>query len=77
MQKGVMKAVQLVSTCPLVPHWPVTGEIELVQSLQVAEASVIRNTMADATGMTLAPAPRLLHFAKRQDVVAWLPEALT
>jgi uncharacterized protein len=49
------------------PKWP----------LRVAEASVIRNTMADATGMTLSAPPRLLHFAKRQDVVAWLPEALT
>jgi hypothetical protein len=49
------------------PRWP----------LQLAEASVIRNTMAEASGMTLASSPHLLHFAQRQDVVAWLPEAIT
>jgi uncharacterized protein YqjF (DUF2071 family) len=49
------------------PRWP----------LQLAEASVIRNTMADESGITLSPPPQLLHFAKRQDVVAWLPEAIT
>ena len=45
-------------------------------SLQEADARVIRNTMADASGITLAPSPQLLHFAKRQDVVAWLPEVI-
>ena len=49
------------------PRWP----------LQLAEASVIRNTMADESGMTLASPPQLLHFAKRQDAVAWLPQAIT
>jgi uncharacterized protein len=49
------------------PRWP----------LQLADASVIRNTMADAIGIPLSPTPQLLHFAKRQDAVAWLPEALT
>jgi uncharacterized protein YqjF (DUF2071 family) len=45
-------------------------------SLQVADASVVRNTMAEASGMTLASTPQLLHFAKRQDAIAWLPEAI-
>jgi uncharacterized protein len=46
------------------PPWP----------LQPAAATFETNTMADANGIpTLAAAP-LLHFAKRQDVVAWLPE---
>jgi len=46
-------------------------------SLQTADGSVFRNTMAEASGITLASSPKLLHFAKRQDVVAWLPEAIT
>jgi uncharacterized protein YqjF (DUF2071 family) len=44
--------------------------------LQVAEATMTRNTMAAAAGITLpAPTP-LLHFAKRQDTIAWWPSAL-
>jgi hypothetical protein len=46
-------------------------------SLQVAGASVVRNTMAEASGISLTTPPQLLHFAKRQDAIAWLPEALT
>ncbi len=39
--------------------------------LQAAEARITINTMADAAGIRLpATAPRL-HFAKRQDMVAW------
>ena len=49
------------------PPWP----------LQVAEASVIRNTMTEASGIALTSPPELLHFSKRQDVVAWLPETIT
>jgi hypothetical protein len=44
--------------------------------LQVAGASVVRNTMAEASGIRLATPPQLLHFAKRQDAIAWLPEAI-
>ncbi len=47
------------------PPWP----------LQAAEAQIQRSTMADAAGFTLAGEP-LLHFAARQDVVAWAPERL-
>jgi uncharacterized protein YqjF (DUF2071 family) len=43
------------------PRWP----------LQAAFAKIDVNTMADAAGITLPPRPPLLHFAKRQDVVAW------
>jgi uncharacterized protein len=41
--------------------------------LQRAEADIAVNTMADAAGIRLPQAAPLLHFAKRQDVVAWLP----
>jgi len=41
--------------------------------LQAAEATFERNTMADAVGIRLAARAPLLHFARRQDVVAWLP----
>jgi len=43
--------------------------------LQPARAEIARNTMADGLGLHLAGAP-LLHFAERQDMVAWLPRAL-
>jgi uncharacterized protein YqjF (DUF2071 family) len=43
------------------PPWP----------LQPAEATIEVNTMAEATGIVLPQAQRLLHFSKRQDVVAW------
>jgi uncharacterized protein len=38
--------------------------------LQGAEAEIRTNTMAQPLGLTLPETP-LLHFAKRQDVVAW------
>jgi uncharacterized protein YqjF (DUF2071 family) len=43
------------------PPWP----------LQVAEADIRVNTMADAAGIRLPPMQPLLHFSKRQDMVAW------
>jgi uncharacterized protein YqjF (DUF2071 family) len=43
------------------PPWP----------LQPAEADITTNGMADAAGLRLPPATPLLHFAKRQDMVAW------
>jgi uncharacterized protein YqjF (DUF2071 family) len=43
------------------PPWP----------LQVAEASVSVNTMASAAGISLPATAPVLHYAKRQDVVAW------
>ena len=48
------------------PPWP----------LQRAEATLVRNTMAAVNGVALPDRPPLLHFAKRQDMVAWLPETL-
>lgn len=39
--------------------------------LQAAEAEIAVNTMADAAGIPLPATPPLLHFAKRQDTVAW------
>jgi uncharacterized protein len=41
--------------------------------LQPADANIRVNTMADAAGIRLPGSAPLLHFAKRQDTVAWLP----
>ena len=48
------------------PPWP----------LQPAQARISRNTMAAAAGITLPSEPPRLHFADRQDMVAWTPETL-
>ena len=45
------------------PPWP----------LQAAEATIERNTMADAAGIRLPSMAPRLHFARRQDMVAWAP----
>lgn len=45
------------------PPWP----------LQQGEADVSVNTMAAAIGVTLPAETPLIHYAKRQDVVAWPP----
>jgi uncharacterized protein YqjF (DUF2071 family) len=42
--------------------------------LQPAEAEVSVNTMTQQIGLTLPDTPPLLHFARRQDVVGWIPE---
>jgi uncharacterized protein len=41
--------------------------------LQRAEGAFARNTMAEAAGILLPDTPPLLHFARRQDMVAWTP----
>ena len=41
--------------------------------LQLADAVITANTMADAAGISLPPVSPVLHFAKRQDMVAWSP----
>jgi len=43
------------------PPWP----------LQAADAEFAHNTMADAAGLPLPDMKPLLHFSKRQDMVAW------
>lgn len=43
------------------PPWP----------LQQAELEIPVNTMAEAAGIPLPPEAPLLHFARRQDIVAW------
>jgi uncharacterized protein YqjF (DUF2071 family) len=48
------------------PPWP----------LQPAGATLARNTLADVIGVQLPEQNPLLHFAGRQDMVAWLPEPL-
>jgi uncharacterized protein YqjF (DUF2071 family) len=45
-------------------------------SLQVARAAITMNTMAAASHLALNGGPALLHFARRQDVVAWAPTRL-
>jgi hypothetical protein len=45
-------------------------------ALQPARARIERNSMADANGLTLPDRAPLVHFAKRQDTVAWPPTAL-
>jgi hypothetical protein len=42
--------------------------------LQPAEADVALNTMTRQLGFDLPDIPPLLHFARRLDVVAWLPQ---
>jgi hypothetical protein len=44
------------------PPWP----------LQPAEAEISTNTMAEAAGIRLPPIAPLVHFSKRQDMVAWM-----
>lgn len=44
--------------------------------LQSAEAEFVRNSMAEATGLMLPKQKPLLHFAQRQDMVAWAPERI-
>jgi hypothetical protein len=48
------------------PPWP----------LQTATATFTRNTMADAASIELPNRPPLLHFSKRQDMVAWGKEII-
>ena len=49
------------------PVWP----------LQSAEAEIHANTMADVAGIPLPAVPPLLHFARRQDIVAFPMERVT
>jgi uncharacterized protein YqjF (DUF2071 family) len=44
--------------------------------LRAADAEFTRNTLASAAGLSLPDVAPLLHFAKRQDMVAWPPAAL-
>jgi hypothetical protein len=48
------------------PPWP----------LQAAEATIEVNSLADAAGIRLPSMAPLLHFARRQDMVAWPPAAV-
>jgi uncharacterized protein YqjF (DUF2071 family) len=48
------------------PPWP----------LQDAEAEIELNTMTAPIGLSIPDAAPLLHYARRQDMVAWLPRAL-
>ena len=44
--------------------------------LQPARAEIATNTMAAASHLTISGPPALLHFARRQDVIAWAPTPL-
>jgi uncharacterized protein YqjF (DUF2071 family) len=48
------------------PQWP----------LQVARAEFELNSMTAARGIRIEGPPELLHFARRQDVIAWAPTRL-
>lgn len=45
--------------------------------LRAAEATFTRNSMTEAAGLALPAGPPLLHFARRQDMVAWAPYRVT
>ncbi len=45
--------------------------------LQVADATIERNTMAEAAGIRLPATAPLLHYAHRMDMVAWAPYRVT
>lgn len=54
------------------------GEIHhLPWPLQRAEAEIGTNTMARAVGIRLPDTPPLLHFSRRQDMVAWYLRRVT
>ena len=44
--------------------------------LQSAEAEFAHNSIAEAAGLTLPKHAPLLHFARRQDMVAWAPQRI-
>lgn len=48
------------------PPWP----------LQHAHAVIAANTMLEVAGLDAIEDRPLLHFAKRQDIVAWAPSGL-
>lgn len=45
-------------------------------ALQTARVEIAANTIATSLVRPLAPVPPILHFARRQDVVSWLPTTL-
>jgi uncharacterized protein len=45
-------------------------------TLQPARGHLLRNEMADINDIALPHSPPLLHFAKRQDMVAWAPTSI-
>jgi uncharacterized protein YqjF (DUF2071 family) len=45
--------------------------------LQEGEAHFARNTMAEAAGLSVSAEQPLMHFARRQDMVAWAPRRIT
>lgn len=49
------------------PRWP----------LQTAEAEIVHNTMAEAAGIRLPSMAPLVHYAHRQDMVAFAPYKVT
>ena len=49
------------------PPWP----------LQTADGEITCNTMFEANGLSQPDGLPLLHFSKRQDVVAWAPSSLS
>jgi uncharacterized protein len=44
--------------------------------LQPARARITHDNMAEVNGLTRLHEPPLLHFVKRQDMIAWMPSSL-
>jgi uncharacterized protein YqjF (DUF2071 family) len=45
-------------------------------SLQLAQAMIATNAMAAVSGVAISGPPAMLHFVRRQDVIAWAPTYL-
>jgi uncharacterized protein YqjF (DUF2071 family) len=44
--------------------------------LRLAQAEIVTNTMAAVNGLRIEGTPTLLHFVRRQDMIAWAPSRL-
>lgn len=45
-------------------------------ALESAQATIVKNTMAEAAGVRLPALAPLLHFSRRQEMVCWGPETV-
>jgi uncharacterized protein YqjF (DUF2071 family) len=44
--------------------------------LQAGQGQLVKNSMAEAAGLVVPPVQPLLHFSRRQDMVAWAPHRI-
>ena len=66
MKRGRLAGIEMLSYT----LGPLGGE---ARAGLVADATIERNTMAEAAGIRLPSTPPLLHYALRQDMLAWWP----